>query len=106
MLLTQTNRAADAEPLLGEALRIRAAVLDSTHWAIQETRSAHGDCLAALGRAAEAEPLLATSADALVRRFGAADPRAGAAVARAARYFEARGDTTRAAHYRGQLAAR
>ena len=106
MLLTQTARASDAEPLLGEALRIRTAVFDSTHWAIQETRSAYGDCLAALGRPAEAEPLLTSSADALLRRFGPTDRRAGAAVDRVARYFASRGDSTRAAHYRGQVDAR
>ncbi|MGH7636481.1 MAG: tetratricopeptide repeat protein [Gemmatimonadaceae bacterium] len=106
VLLTRTGRHVDAEPLLADALKMRTTLLNPQHWAIQVTRSAYGDCLAKLGRSAEAEPLLTSSTDALTKRFGADDRRTRAAITRTMNFYEARGDTTRAAEYRRQLADR
>ena len=94
-LLVRTHRAADAEPLLREALAIRRSILPAGHWAIQVTRSALGECAAALGRESEADSLLASSVEALRGRFGPDDRRVRTSMLRAEQFFRARGDTAR-----------
>ncbi|MEO8670969.1 MAG: serine/threonine-protein kinase [Tahibacter sp.] len=57
-LLTETGRAAEAQPLIETGLALRLAALPADHWAIADSRSLLGSCLAALGHHVEAEPLL------------------------------------------------
>ena len=53
-----------------EALAARRAALPPGHWYVAETESALGACLSALGRRAQAEPLLVRSAAVLQAALG------------------------------------
>lgn len=70
-----------AEPLLGEALAIRAEKLPG-HWLTWNTQSVLGGALAAQGRAGEALPLLESALDGLEAALGSEDFRVREARAR------------------------
>jgi hypothetical protein len=77
------GRRREAEPLLRGALAFRQQALPSDHWEIVEAKSALGACLTALGKIAEARPLL-EGGYARLRARGKADPRTRAAARLAA----------------------
>jgi tetratricopeptide (TPR) repeat protein len=71
-ILTTAGKAADAEPLLRQGLQIRRHVLPRSPWAVNhgtvaEAESLLGGCLAGLKRYADAEQLLLTSYEALLK---------------------------------------
>jgi tetratricopeptide (TPR) repeat protein len=66
-ILTAAGKPFEAEPLLREGLKIRRNVLPKGHWAVAHAESRLGGCLVALTRYAEAEPLMLTSYEALLK---------------------------------------
>ena len=60
-VLVSKGEALEAVPLLNEALKIRKDALPENHWLIAYAQSVRGECLAALGRYDEAEPLIVES---------------------------------------------
>lgn len=71
----ERGEAGEAEPLLRNALDIREEALPADHWEVAETEGLLGECLAALGRHADAEGLLRESHARLLSVFGAEDRR-------------------------------
>jgi hypothetical protein len=82
-VLTDGERAGEAETVLREALAIREAKLDSLDYRLAETRRELAAALVPLGRQAEAARLL----DASYRAF-AADPARAAVAAEVRRRLE------------------
>lgn len=90
-LLVDTERAAEALPLLREAVALREARLPRGNWRLETARSALGGCLQALGRDAEAGPLLRSSYEALRKDMGETHPRTQDALQRLRRHEPAAG---------------
>ncbi len=70
-LLTRSGRAAEADPLLQEALAARRSSLPADAWPIAAPEAAHAACLVALGHTERAEPLLRHALDITQRADGA-----------------------------------
>lgn len=87
-LLTDTQRAEEALPLLREGVALRAARLPPGNWRLEAARSSLGACLHALGQDEEAGPMLESSHAALREQFGDAHQRTRDALERL-RAFEA-----------------
>ncbi|MGH9258363.1 MAG: tetratricopeptide repeat protein [Acidimicrobiales bacterium] len=85
------GQAAAAEAPLRRALRIARASLPADHWLIADAESHLGGCLAALGRFAEAEPLVVGSYERLRAALSESDLRTRQARERLARFREATG---------------
>ena len=75
------RRHAEAEPLLRRALTVRQQAIPG-HWYVAETASVLGTVLAELGRRAEAETLLVSSAERIVALRGPEDEFAARAMRR------------------------
>ncbi len=71
-LTVELDRPREAEVLYVELLRIAAKSLPSGHWMVFIFQRNHAECLAALGRFDEAEPLLLGSFEDLTAVLGAA----------------------------------
>jgi hypothetical protein len=100
-----TGAPEDAEPLLREALRIRQATLPENHWRAAVTQGRLGECLAALKRHTEAEPLLIRSLEILRGNRGIEDAETVAALGRVIAFYESSGDPEKAGEYRAILPA-
>jgi hypothetical protein len=85
--------------LLREALEIRAGAIPTPDERVAEAQRELGECLAALGRRGEAEPLLLSSYEIVGQRAGAARDAARAARALAV-FYRRSGDPIRAQQYR------
>jgi serine/threonine-protein kinase len=77
--------------------------LPAQHWRVALTESALGDCLAALGRFEEAEPLLVRSPPRIEAVLGQSDRRTHAALRRIINLYEAWDRPEKAAEYRALL---
>jgi serine/threonine protein kinase/tetratricopeptide (TPR) repeat protein len=99
-VLLERGEPREALDLSRRALSIRRDAFPSQHWRIAESEGCVGACLTALGRFAEAEPLLLASYRALDARFGTDDRRLRLAASRVARLYEAWGRPQQAARYR------
>jgi serine/threonine-protein kinase len=102
-LLLDRGAADRAEPLLREAMAMRRTVLPLGHPHIAEAEQAMGAVVMARGRYIEAERYLLSSRDALKEAYGAADPRARAALARLVHLYERASNPVRAVTYRTEL---
>jgi tetratricopeptide (TPR) repeat protein len=93
----------EAEQPLRQALEIRRAKAPAA-WRTFQTAGLLGQCLAALGYAEEAEPLLIEAYERIgaVRKGG--DPQVVKALERVTRFLEQIGDAGRADEYRQRLA--
>jgi tetratricopeptide (TPR) repeat protein len=91
LLLLECARAGEAEPLLREALDIRASTLAADDVKIPHTQSILGECLTALGSFDEAEPLLWQSWQALRVHRDATPERIERARTRLLRFYRASG---------------
>jgi serine/threonine protein kinase/Flp pilus assembly protein TadD len=104
----EQGRAAEAEPLLREALTIRGAK-QFDNWVRCSTQSLLGACLTRQQRYAEAEPLLLAGYEGLKSREATlpaeARPNLAAARERLVRLYEATGWQDKAAKWRQQLEA-
>ncbi|MBK7875769.1 MAG: tetratricopeptide repeat protein [Planctomycetes bacterium] len=101
--LVDLGRAAEAEPLLREALELRRAKLPGS-WLAANSASVLGGALVELGRHAEAEELLAPAAEALAKALGPRDFRVRDAWKRLATLFERTGRTESATELRERAA--
>ncbi|MBI5474756.1 MAG: tetratricopeptide repeat protein [Ignavibacteriae bacterium] len=73
--LNRLGRAADAEKVLREAVKLREELMPQGHFFTALARSALGECLAGQHKYSEAESLLIQSYDDLVRSQGPDNPR-------------------------------
>ncbi len=103
--LTRTGQAAEAEPLL------RKALADGKNWkpvavdhAFGNLETGLGECLLAQKRYADAEPLLLSGRDELVRRLGEHDAMSEAATRRLHDLYVAWNKPAEAAHFAGARA--
>lgn len=87
-----------AEPLFREAMRINEVALGEAHWVTSYFRSGLGACLTALGRYAEAEPLLLEAHAVLRRERGDGNTYTRTVRDRLLALYEAWGRPGRAAH--------
>ncbi len=71
--LLTLDRAAEAEPITARAMA-GAMSLPPDHFLVAVASLTRGECLSALGRADEAEPLLLDAYEAIAERFGEAPP--------------------------------
>src|SRR5262249_20053147 len=94
-----------AEPLLGGGREILQSSVPN-HWRVAQADSLYGSCLAALGRAAEAEPLLRHGYQRIASRQGSQRREAQAALGRLVRFYEARGEKEKEVSFRRLLAGR
>lgn len=78
------REAAAAEPILREAVDIHQGVFQEGDWRIADAKGWLGECLVALGRHHEAEPILRSSHAGLLARWGSGHARTRAARARLA----------------------
>ena len=78
-----------AEPLFREAVNLRQHALPEGHWHVAEAQSLLGGCLTALGRYAEAEPLLRAAHSVLEKTRGEKDERTRQAGAYLAALYKA-----------------
>jgi eukaryotic-like serine/threonine-protein kinase len=92
-----------AEPLLREGREILQSSAPN-HWRVAQADSLYGSSLAALGRAAEAEPLLRHGYQRIAARQGSQRREAQAALGRLVRFYEARGDKEKEASFRRLMA--
>lgn len=93
----------DIETLLREALAIREAELPPDHWQTCSARSLLGAVLLRADRLDEAEPLLVTAAETLLRASDAPAPRVREAIERVIALCEQRNDDPGAATWRARL---
>jgi serine/threonine-protein kinase len=101
-LIRQEERACEAVPLLEQSWKIREFVLQEDDWHRAWTQSCLGDALTKCSdpaRAAEAEKLLVESCELLNGNPKTPDEPKAMARARVRRFYEARGDRTRASEY-------
>lgn len=91
---------AAAERDLRESLTLRTKALPAGHWLLATGASLLGESLTRARRFGEAEDLLRSSYDALVKAFGNADERTRLAASRLVALYEASGRPERAAEYR------
>jgi len=97
---------AEAERYLRECMALRRRVLSPEHWLTIYAENVLGGCLFTLGRLDEAQPLLEGSVPMLRFSLGPADNRAIEATERLIRLYETRGDSQKAAEFRGMLPPR
>jgi tetratricopeptide (TPR) repeat protein len=104
--LTGQTRWAEAEPILRESLAIRTKV-NPDDWTRHNVMSQLGGALLALGRHAEAEPLVIRGYEGLKARAGAiplpSGPRLSEAAARVVRLYESWGKPEEAARWKTKL---
>ena len=89
-----------AEPLLRECRVIRREALPEGHWLHANTESTLGECLTALGRFGEAEPLLLRSYPVIKAKWGASGEHTQRALRRIVDLYAAWGKPDEAATYR------
>jgi hypothetical protein len=94
-----------AEPLLREALASRQAAFPPDDWRVAEAGSLLGGGLVALGRYAEAEPLVVEGYRTLKQKRGAAYRRSRQALGRVVELYDAWGRSAEAARWRAELVA-
>jgi len=102
-LLTERGDPQAAKPLLHEGLEIRRQTLPADHWLTANAESVLGDCLAALRRYNEAEPLLVKSYSILKAKRGEEDKSTQQALNRIINLYQAWGKPDKAAPYRARL---
>jgi serine/threonine-protein kinase len=93
----------DAEELLRQGLAILTKALPAGHWRIAEAESRLGACLGGRRKAVEAEPLLVSGYEGLLRGRGAQSAKTAAALERLVAFYELQGKTATAASYRARL---
>jgi tetratricopeptide (TPR) repeat protein len=98
--LASTGNAIVAEPLAREAVEIRVRDLPAGFWTIETARSSLGATLTALGRYAEAEPLVVPAYTELNRKLGRQARDSQSALERVVRLYEAWGKPEEAQSYR------
>ncbi|MBP7147023.1 MAG: serine/threonine protein kinase [Acidobacteria bacterium] len=99
-VLLRLGDASAAEPLVREALAVREKTLEAGDWRLSYTRGLLGVALAAQGRIDEAGPLLVASWDGLAAAPGAPVNRKQFIREQLASYYEAQGQTGKAAALR------
>ena len=106
LLLLDQGRPAEALPLLQEGLRIQIESLPKGHWAISDTESIIGACLAALDRYEEAEPYVLRGYSGLEGGLGETHRLTIDGLHRIINLYESWGKAEQAATYRAMLPAR
>jgi tetratricopeptide (TPR) repeat protein len=101
-LYVDQRRYAEAEPLLRECLGLRRAALPGDDRFIAITQNLLGDCLTALGRYADAEPLLLDSYEQLRANPDAPAEQVRQALERIIGLYHAWGKPGRAAEWRAK----
>ena len=96
----RSGDAEGAEPIFREALAVYERGLPPDHWLRALARGNHGECLAALGRHAEAERELMAGYVAMVKALGDDHDRTKKASNRLADFYDRAGRTAEAARYR------
>jgi hypothetical protein len=99
------GQAAAAEPLLRESVDTFCALSYVEPWRVARAQSAWGECLTALGRFAEAEPLLVESYETMLTEMGTAFCETPPALKRIVALYDAWGDPQKAAAWRERLSA-
>ncbi len=102
-ILQSKGEAQAAESEFRRSLAIFEKSLPASHWVIAHTKSLLGGCQTAMGRYAEAEPLLLNSESALKRVRGAKDRHAVDALKRIIELYDAWGMPDKAAELRATL---
>src|SRR4029077_6859115 len=87
-IYSQTERAAEAETVLREAVRLRAQYTPETHFLRATANGALGEFLTSQKRFTEAEPLLLNSYESLKKSQSANSPRIETALQRLIDLFE------------------
>ncbi len=105
LIYSQTDRAAEAEKLLREAVRIRAENVPETHFLRATANGALGEFLTGHGRFSEAEPFLLKSHQSLKNSQAPGSPRIRLASQRLAKLYDAWDKPHQAANYRASLPA-
>lgn len=100
LALTKQGHAAEAEPLLREALKVRTDSLPKDHFWVAIANSAWGEWLVSQKRYPEAEPFLVESSNSLNVRLGPQDPRTISAYRRLLYLYEVTGRTDLAGQIR------
>ena len=93
----------EVEELLRQGLAILTQALPAGHWRIAEAESRLGAGLAARDKAAEAEPLLVSGYEGLLRGRGARSGKTVAALERLIAFYEGQGNATAVVAYRAKL---
>ena len=91
------------EALLRRGVAVLKKALPPGHWRVAEAESRLGACLAARRKAEEAEPLLVSAFEVLLRERGPRNSRTAAALQRVTAFYEDRGDAAAVAAYRERL---
>jgi serine/threonine-protein kinase len=99
-VLVARGNAQEGEGILRDALRFRSSKFKSGYWQIAEAQSALGNCLAALKRYDEAEPLLVESYSSIKSLRAESDWLTRRALGRVASLYQAWGKPEKAAQYR------
>lgn len=94
-----------AEPLLRESLELRRELFAQGDWRTAGAEGYLGECLAALGRFDEAEPLMIAGFEALLAFWGPDHPHTREARDRLVGFYESRGRPEAAATYRNTAVA-
>jgi serine/threonine protein kinase len=100
MIYSQTERTAEAEKLLREAVRIRTENVPETHFLRATANGALGEFLTAEARFPEAESFLLASYESLKKSQAENSPRTRLALERLVNLYDAWGKTDDAARYR------
>jgi serine/threonine protein kinase len=99
------GRFAEAEPLIEEVVRVTRETLPHDKGRLGNALAWHGECLRGLGMLARAETALLEGLPLLEGAYGETNSRTLRGVGFLARVYEDRGDSNRAALWRGKLAS-